>query len=534
MGAAISHLRETWHGVHSIISEMTRTSHEFKAVMRRITSPEMPGPEPTVSLWQTSPIYPHLVNTRSEKLPDTADIVIIGSGISGASIAYTVLSECATLEITKRVVILEARETCSGATGRNGGHLKCAPYATYSTMKARFGVESAKKILRFQQQHLPIILDIVNAERLEETEAREVETVDMFTDLGAWENAKAMVRELQQDVPEAAMDLIVWGAKDARKEYGFSKHCQGAISYWAGAMWPYRFVTELYASLLSQYGSSFSLETSAPVTDIKIDGDSSAPYLLHTSRGNIRASHVIHATDSYAPNLIPGLKGKLFPIRAHMTAQKPESFELDGSRSWSIVGKRGFEYVSQRPQPGGELMLGGGLFQSEGKGMDEVGIWQDDKISTTIRAYLAGIWPTVVLQNGASPPWILQAWTGCMGYTVDLLPYVGRLSHKLTGRRVKPSGGKTGKQPPGYTPPGEWISAGFGGDGMVTAWLSGVAVGLMVLGQENLEFQDECGRESLLDDLRHVIESLSGYIHRNLIVCFMSILPQQSSERSRA
>jgi glycine/D-amino acid oxidase-like deaminating enzyme len=177
-----------------------------------------------------------------------------------------------------------------------------------------------------------------------------------------------------------------------------------------------------------------------------------------------------------------------------MTAQKPESFELDGSRSWSMVGKRGFEYISQRPYSGGELMIGGGLFQSEGKGMDEVGIWQDSKISATISAYLAGIWPTALQQNGASPPWVLQTWTGCMGYTVDLLPYVGKLSHKLTGRKVKLSGWKPGKQPASATPPGEWISAGFNGDGMVTAWLSGVAVGLMVLGQDNFEYQDQCGR----------------------------------------
>jgi glycine/D-amino acid oxidase-like deaminating enzyme len=217
MSAVISHLRETWHGVHAIITEITRASAEFKAIMKRITSPEMPPSDPTISFWQVDPHHPKLVDIRSENLPETADIVIIGSGISGASIAYTMLSECASLGITKRVVILEARETCSGATGRNGGHIKCAPYATYSSMKARFGIESAKKILRFQQRHLPIILDLASAEGLEDSEAIEVETVDMFTDSSAWENAKRMVRELRQDVPEAALDLIVWDSEDARK-----------------------------------------------------------------------------------------------------------------------------------------------------------------------------------------------------------------------------------------------------------------------------------------------------------------------------
>ncbi|THC93961.1 hypothetical protein EYZ11_006572 [Aspergillus tanneri] len=183
-----------------------------------------------------------------------------------------------------------------------------------------------------------------------------------------------------------------------------------------------------------------------------------------------------------------------------MSAQEAvgPSLKLDGSLSWSIIGKKGFEYVTQRPQesagshsPGGEIMIGGGLFQSENKAIDEIGIWKDNSTNPIISAYLGGIWPVTFESEHTK---VLQLWTGCMGFTIDLLPFVGQVSPKFTGRvpRRKSGKGKTSGKPVGDSP-NEWITAGFGGDGMVSAWLSGTAVGLMVLGRENIQHETRPG-----------------------------------------
>ena len=77
--------------------------------------PTLPRPNPTISGWQDPPDA--IADLRSTaELPETADIVVIGSGISGASIALGLLDADKGLN----VVILDAREACSGATGRNG------------------------------------------------------------------------------------------------------------------------------------------------------------------------------------------------------------------------------------------------------------------------------------------------------------------------------------------------------------------------------------------------------------------------------
>lgn len=98
------------------------------------------------------------------------------------------------------------------------------------------------------------------------------------------------------------------------------QHCYGIIIYKAGALWPYRFIAALYASLLSTYSATFSIETNTPAIDIQVNpGNPKRLFTVHTPRGSITAAHIIHSTDGFAANLLPGLKGKIFPVRGHMT-----------------------------------------------------------------------------------------------------------------------------------------------------------------------------------------------------------------------
>jgi hypothetical protein len=73
--------------------------------------------------------------------------------------------------------------------------------------------------------------------------------------------------------------------------------------------------------------------------------------------------------------------------------------------------------------------------------------------------------------------------------TADLMPFVGNLDHSLTGRklRVPP---KEALQLDVLDRPAEWISAGYCGEGMVSAWLCGAALALMVLGRGDVDVKD--------------------------------------------
>lgn len=57
---------------------------------------------------------------RSTKnLPSECDIAIIGAGMSGVATAYHITKSVGEAQCPS-MVVLEARQVCSGATGRNG------------------------------------------------------------------------------------------------------------------------------------------------------------------------------------------------------------------------------------------------------------------------------------------------------------------------------------------------------------------------------------------------------------------------------
>lgn len=81
-------------------------------ISKRIKEPPgLPVLNPSLPFW-TIPKSP--IASIQQPLPDHVDIVVIGSGITGASFVYNALSG----DDSIRVLVLEARELCSGATGR--------------------------------------------------------------------------------------------------------------------------------------------------------------------------------------------------------------------------------------------------------------------------------------------------------------------------------------------------------------------------------------------------------------------------------
>jgi glycine/D-amino acid oxidase-like deaminating enzyme len=117
----------------------------MEARARVLVGPPVHNPLP--SYWQhpKSPLAATIEPSTSNPT-EPYDYAIIGSGISGTMIAYNLLTRYP----NSRIVMLDAREMCSGSTGRNGGHTKAASYRTYLQHKAELGKEEAMKIVRLE------------------------------------------------------------------------------------------------------------------------------------------------------------------------------------------------------------------------------------------------------------------------------------------------------------------------------------------------------------------------------------------------
>ena len=194
--------RSLWLTITSAIRELSALNADFAALQYRISqSPGLPRSDATSPFWLRDPPFADLDAQATADLPETADIVIIGSGITAAAVARALLENSA--DKAPRIVMLEARAVCSGATGRNGGHLKAAPYGLYG-MCRRAGLTPARSaaIVTFQLETAKALLKL--GLRYPASETRSVETVDFFLTDKAFDLAKSELAELASQLPDVA------------------------------------------------------------------------------------------------------------------------------------------------------------------------------------------------------------------------------------------------------------------------------------------------------------------------------------------
>jgi ribulose 1,5-bisphosphate synthetase/thiazole synthase len=105
----------------------------------------LPVPTYSIPYWRTEL---HAIDSHrsSESLPTQCDIAIIGAGMAGVTTAYHI---CKQLEMEGKepsIVMLEAREVCSGATGRNG----VSPCMEKKTARSQLTYNFDRVTLRFR------------------------------------------------------------------------------------------------------------------------------------------------------------------------------------------------------------------------------------------------------------------------------------------------------------------------------------------------------------------------------------------------
>ncbi|KAJ9269411.1 hypothetical protein DTO212C5_4474 [Paecilomyces variotii] len=425
------------------------------------TNDKMPFPVPnsTVSFWRAQP--DELDDHRStESLPSECDIVIIGAGYAGASVAYHLLDENPT---PPSIVMLEARQACSGATGRNGGHIKPSLYASIGNMSAKYGLEAAVELAEFEKAHLHAIKELVEKEDIDcdfqltrafDVFLSETQNEKVKNDIGALQKAGVSLPDVQY-TPGSKAEKVC-GVKDAR----------GCTSFTAGSIWPYRLIIHLLRIALSR---GVNLQTHTRVAEVSGTADpSSGRWTVTTSsRGSIKAKKVIFATNAYTSALLPQYKGKIVPVRGMcsriMTPKDKPSPYLPNTYSlrWSPTI---FDYLI--PRPDGSIIVGG----ARAEYLPELSNWynvvDDSELIEPAKNYFDGYMQRHFRGWEDSGAYTDRVWTGVMGYSSDYLPHVGCVPGK----------------------PEQYILAGFTGHGMPQVFLSAKGISRMI--RENRPFEE--------------------------------------------
>ncbi|KAJ1309520.1 hypothetical protein OPQ81_006294 [Rhizoctonia solani] len=459
----------------------------------------LPTLHPTKSFWLDSEASANPLGQvgSTGPLSEAADIVVIGSGITGCSAAYHLsqLFQKSGGQKNQSVVILEARDFCSGATGRNGGHLTAATVHDFQQRIVTHGVEEALRDVALERHTVNSIIEF-----LDKTPgaAKEVD----------------LVRGGHKKLKKAGMDLS--GVEYLEPEVTKQRfRVELPAVYSPGhTLWPSKLVTKLYQqakgdstakSWLSSATSwlthsitpSFSLDlfTRAPVNAVEpISGDPTYRWLVTTERGNVKARYVVHATNAYASHLLPQLAGPtngIIPTRAQCVAARG-SIE---SHKWPVVGwggNEGYEYWFARPPQNAEektlVILGGG--RETAVPNHEFNVADDSSVnpvvSQSLRKFLPRLYPGDFEENEPE-----MEWTGIMGFTRSKDPLVGQVCDDAGKPLV-----------------GQYISAGYSGHGMPRAFACAEIVAQMI-------HADISGNDWSLPDWfpRHLLTKPNEYIN---------------------
>ncbi|KUJ17115.1 FAD dependent oxidoreductase [Mollisia scopiformis] len=425
----------------------------------------VPVPNATIPFWRTNP-HPLDTHRSTASLPQKTDILIIGAGYAGISTAYHLITSSSSSP-PPSIVLLEAREICSGATGRNGGHLR--PSVPFPELIEKYGIAACLEIVLFEIAHMDAMKSLIEKEGIVcdftltggHTVTKDPATVEFMKDV---------LGRYIAECPDLAEDYTVVVGEEAEKQSGV----KGVIGDWqheVAHLWPYK----LFAGLLEIcVKRGVNLQTNTAV--LKSGGrDEEGYWGFETERGDVRAKKVVFATNGYTAGLLPEYKDVIAPRKALCTHIVVKPSAEDGKvkrmgNGWDSTyiiepPLGGFDYLIQRPDGG--VVVGGAnrTYKEDGSGL---GDWDDSSMIKPAEGYFEGYLERYfsTFKKGEDEETVDMAWTGIQGHTPDSLPHIGAVP---------------GKE-------GQFIIAGFNGHGMPVIHLS--SKGLVEMIVEGKKFEE--------------------------------------------
>jgi gamma-glutamylputrescine oxidase len=395
--------------------------------------------EPTKPFWLNDAPYQEFRSTT--ELPAASDVVVIGGGITGAATAYFLRKHGI------GVTLLERRGLAGGATGRNGGHISPGTSERFSESVKRYGLEKTRAIYDYSHQCAAAVRAFVDEHHVD-CELR----VNGSVSLALSKEEVGPVQESYAEMQKYGIRSEYWDAATCATRTRSEDFYGGVFRPTAGQLWPARLV---FAVAEQAIALGANVQTRTEVMAIENDNGTLS---VKTERGDIRAQHVVHATNAWARQLVPSLEGIIVPVRNQVIITEP------APRLWNfgLSTNYGYEYFMQRPD--GRIVLGGMRWKTPSMEVNN----DDDAtmvpaVSAALRAFLPEHFSDL---HGIR---VEQEWIGIMGFSKDRNPLIGPLPER----------------------PGEYIAAGFTGHGMPMTFFAGQNVADMIAGNEPEPFVAE-------------------------------------------
>ncbi len=379
----------------------------------------------TTPFWvEESPPPPGLITPQ---LPSSADVVVVGSGVTGLAAARRLLRS------GRSVAVLDSGPIGGGASRVSGGMvihgLKISAEAAIAGWGDRLGREMWQASLDS--------VDLVERIVAEDGIACEYERTGAV-ELGFNRRDLARFRAEQEWLSDRVGFVTeVYGPDRVHEVVGSDRFAAAQVEGFSAGVQPAKYALGLAGSVAAAGGA---LLEAATVTEIDRSGGAVS---VHTDRGTIRAGEVLLATNGYTGRLQAPLQRRIVPIGSYVVVTEPLPAEtarrLIPGRRMLWTSRRFLNYF--RLTADNRLMLGGRQNLSPDLDLQES--------ARLLRATFERFYPEL---EGVG---ITHTWTGRLGVTFDLLPHIGRFD-------------------------GVWHALGYGGHGMgIGTYIGHEAAGLM-------------------------------------------------------
>jgi glycine/D-amino acid oxidase-like deaminating enzyme len=390
-------------------------------------------------------------------LPETAAVVVIGAGLTGASAAYH-LDRAASRP--GRLVVVDQGNPAGEASGRNGGSFELIPENSVGVYEGlaharlaflrRLYHELPIEVLRAESaRQASVVLGIAlrNRDLLKAIILRERLDCDFsprgWLHLASTERGEQGLCEEVLLAAQHGQRIELWSRRKIRTEVGIDHDYLGRFVPTDGTYHPFKYVCGLLTCALA---SGAELYTGVRVREVISERPDR--HRVVTARGTITAARVIVATNAFTAALLPELR----LIRPRQSQIQLTEGARDRTRGRVVTCDAGPVFFNQ-PRGGARhgyapLLLGGGADRPMRNPASR-------RRSPQVHRLLLALRDRFYPELRGSPP--AAEWVGPMAFTPDQLPAIGFLR------------------------PGVVIAAGYNGYGGSYTTAAGLAAAEMAL-----------------------------------------------------
>jgi len=344
--------------------------------------------------WDTTP-RPDL---GSPDLPDTVDIMIIGSGYTGL---------CAALETARagrETLVIDAQDAGWGCSSRNGGIISSEIKPSFDELTKKYGEKAAFDMVHEGHSALAWITDFVKSEGLD----CDFDVSGEF--YGAHNPAK--FKKLSTHFSNQRKGLEIQGhivpKSELHTEIGTKAYHGGLVHAKHASVDPAR----LHQAILERVQKAgATIVPYCQATSIEKDGSG---FVVTTAKGKVKAREVIVATNGYTDGVSPWMQRRVIPIGSYMIATEPLPKELMDRlmpTNRPIVETRKVVYY-YRPSPDRSRIIFGG--RVTGGETDPV------KSGPLLARDLCKLFPELSAYK------ISHTWMGYIAFTFDHMAHIGQ------------------------------------------------------------------------------------------------------------